>query len=111
MRLAKEDFRTLLNEPMLEWVDMDEARTLVAGGGKWLDVRLPSEFENYRMEGAINLPLYFMRLKLKSLDRNVHYVVCCDTGRRSSAGAYILSERGFQRVGAEGWPDARIRMK
>ena len=23
------------------------------------------------------------------------YVVCCDTGRRSSAGAYILSERGF----------------
>ena len=27
MRLAKQDFRTLLNEPMLEWVDMDEART------------------------------------------------------------------------------------
>jgi rhodanese-related sulfurtransferase len=26
----------------------------------------------------------------------VHYVVCCDTGRRSSAGAYILSERGFR---------------
>jgi rhodanese-related sulfurtransferase len=48
------------------------------------------------MEGAINLPLYFMRLKLKSLDRNVHYVVCCDTGRRSSAGAYILAERGFR---------------
>jgi rhodanese-related sulfurtransferase len=22
-------------------------------------------------------------------------VVCCDTGRRSSAAAYILSERGF----------------
>jgi rhodanese-related sulfurtransferase len=47
------------------------------------------------MEGAINLPLYFIRLKLKSLDRNVHYVVCCDTSRRSSAAAYILSERGF----------------
>jgi len=26
---------------------------------------------------------------------NGQYVVCCDTGRRSSAGAYILSERGF----------------
>ena len=47
------------------------------------------------MEGALNLPLYFIRLKLKSLERNIHYVVCCDTGRRSSAGAYILSERGF----------------
>jgi CRP-like cAMP-binding protein len=96
MRLAKQDFRTLLNEPMLEWVDLDEGRTIVAQGGKWLDVRLPSEFENYRLEGALNLPLYFMRLKLKTLERDVHYVVCCDTGRRSSAGAYILSERGFR---------------
>jgi CRP-like cAMP-binding protein/rhodanese-related sulfurtransferase len=96
MRLGKEDFRTLLNEPMLDWVDLDKGETLVAQGAKWLDVRLPSEFENYHMEGALNLPLYFIRLKLKSLDRNVKYVVCCDTGRRSSAGAYILSERGFQ---------------
>ena len=80
---------------------MQQAKAIIARGGKWLDVRLPSEFENYRMDGAINLPLYFIRLKLKSLDRNVHYVVCCDTGRRSSAAAYILSERGFQRLGAE----------
>ena len=96
MRLAKQDFRTLLNEPMLEWVDMDEARALVADGAKWLDVRLPSEFENYRLEGALNLPLYFIRLKLKTLERDTHYIVCCDTGRRSSAGCYILSERGFR---------------
>lgn len=95
MRLAKQEFRKLLNEPMLEKVDMREAQAIVEQGGKWLDVRLPSEFENYQLEGAINLPLYFIRLKLKSLERDVHYVVCCDTGRRSSAGAYILSERGF----------------
>jgi CRP-like cAMP-binding protein len=95
MRLAKDDFRKLLNEPMLEWVDMTQGQSIVARGGKWLDVRLPSEFENGHLEGAVNLPLYFIRLKLKSLERNVHYVVCCDTGRRSSAGAYILSERGF----------------
>jgi CRP-like cAMP-binding protein len=95
MRLGKEDFRTLLNEPMLEWVTYEQAQNIVAAGGKWLDVRLPSEFDNYRLEGAINLPLYFIRLKLKSLDPKLRYVVCCDTGRRSSAGAYILSERGF----------------
>lgn len=93
MRLAKDDFRTLLNEPMLQWVDLQQAKKIVANGGQWLDVRLPSEFENYHMEGALNLPLYFIRLKLKSLDPNVHYVVCCDTGRRSSAAAYILAER------------------
>jgi CRP-like cAMP-binding protein len=95
MRLGKEDFRKLLNEPMLQWVELREAQGIVARGGKWLDVRLPSEFENHHLEGAINVPLYFIRLKLKTLDRGVQYVVCCDTGRRSSAGAYILSERGF----------------
>jgi rhodanese-related sulfurtransferase len=35
-------------------------------------------------------------LKLNALDKNTPYVVCCDTGRRSSAAAYILSERGFE---------------
>jgi CRP-like cAMP-binding protein len=96
MRLAKEDFRKLLHEPLLHWVDFDEAKRIAASGGQWIDVRLPSEFEHYRAEGAANIPLYSLRLKLAGLDRNRHYVVCCDTGRRSSACAYILSERGFQ---------------
>jgi CRP-like cAMP-binding protein/rhodanese-related sulfurtransferase len=96
MRLGKEDFRKLLNEPMLDWVDAVGAEKVIQEGGQWLDVRLPSEFEAYHNEGAINVPLYFIRLKLKTLDSSVKYVVCCDTGRRSSAGAFILNERGFQ---------------
>ncbi|MDJ0938934.1 MAG: cyclic nucleotide-binding domain-containing protein [Woeseiaceae bacterium] len=96
MRLGKEDFKKLLNEPMLDWVDLASAQQIVAGGGQWLDVRLPSEFENQHLDGAVNIPLYFIRLKINTLDPSKKYVVCCDTGRRSSAGAYILSERGFQ---------------
>jgi len=95
MRLAKHDFNTLLNEPMVAWVDHDEAKRIVAAGGKWLDVRLPSEFESYHEPGALNIPLYFIRLKLNTLDTGTTYVVCCDTGRRSSAGAFVLNERGF----------------
>jgi CRP-like cAMP-binding protein len=96
MRLGKDDFKKLLNEPMLEWVDADEAAALVKAGGQWLDVRLPSEYDNQHLDGAINIPLYFIRLKINTLSKDKKYVVCCDTGRRSSAGAYILSERGFQ---------------
>jgi rhodanese-related sulfurtransferase len=87
---------------MLEWVDKKRAAEIIAQGGKWLDVRLPSEFETFHSEGAVNIPLYFIRLKLKSLDPSVTYVVCCDTGRRSSAGAFILNERGFQTVVLKG---------
>jgi CRP-like cAMP-binding protein len=96
MRLGKDDFKTLLNEPMLDWVSKEQAESIVQEGGQWLDVRLPSEFENHHKDGAINIPLYFIRLKINTLDKSKKYVVCCDTGRRSSAGAYILSERGFQ---------------
>ncbi|MGI9248060.1 MAG: cyclic nucleotide-binding domain-containing protein [Woeseiaceae bacterium] len=96
MRLGKDDFKTLLNEPMLEWVSVAEAEEIVRAGGQWLDVRLPSEFENQHLDGALNIPLYFIRLKISTLDQDQKYVVCCDTGRRSSAGAYILSERGYQ---------------
>ncbi|MDH5275567.1 MAG: cyclic nucleotide-binding domain-containing protein [Gammaproteobacteria bacterium] len=95
MRLGKHDFNTLLNEPMVSWVDHEEGQRIVAAGGKWLDVRLPSEFEAYHEPGAINIPLYFIRLKLSTLNPGTTYVVCCDTGRRSSAGAFVLSERGF----------------
>jgi CRP-like cAMP-binding protein/rhodanese-related sulfurtransferase len=95
MRLGKEDFKKLLNEPMLEWVDLAEGEQIVANGGQWLDVRLPSEFEIHHLDGAVNIPLYFIRLKMNMLDQARKYVVCCDTGRRSSAGAYILSERGY----------------
>lgn len=95
MRLGKDDFKKLLNEPMLDWVTQSEGEEIVKNGGQWLDVRLPSEFENQHKEGALNIPLYFMRLKINTLDHNKKYVLCCDTGRRSSAGAYILSERGF----------------
>jgi len=94
-RLAKDDFNTLMNEPMLEWVDYQQAKDVVANGGRWLDVRLPSEFDSFHEPDAINIPLYFMRLKLNTLDRNITYVLCCDSGARSSAGAFILNEKDF----------------
>ncbi len=95
MRLAKDDFRELMNEPLLQWANYDQAREIVARGGRWLDVRLPSEHQNMAIEGSLNIPLYFIRLKISTLDPKVPYVVYCDTGRRSSAAAYILVERGF----------------
>jgi CRP-like cAMP-binding protein len=95
MRLGKEDFRTLLNEPLLQSVTLTEAHSIMQRGGVWLDVRLPSEFEHDHIQGAINVPLYFLRMRMKTLNRNTQYVVYCDTGRRSSAAAYILAERGF----------------
>jgi rhodanese-related sulfurtransferase len=94
-RLNKKDFLELIKEPFLQWVEYPEARKIIDRGGRWLDVRMPPELENMAIEGAINIPLCFIRTKLATLDVTTSYVVCCDTGGRSSAAAYILLERGF----------------
>jgi CRP-like cAMP-binding protein len=95
MRLNKQDFRELMNEPLLQWVTREQAGDIVKRGGRWLDVRLPSEHQTLAIEGSLNIPLYLIRLKLSTLDRKTPYVVYCDTGRRSSAAAYLMVERGF----------------
>jgi CRP-like cAMP-binding protein len=95
VRLGKDDFKELLNEPLMHWVDLEHARELVERGARWLDVRLPSEFDSYHLDKALNVPLYFIRLKIKTLDTATPYIAVCDTGRRSSAAAFLLSERGF----------------
>ena len=95
MRLSKEEFQTLLKEPMLDIVNLENAKELLSNGAQWLDVRLPSEYGNFHLNDSINIPLYFIRLKLKTLNTETKYIACCDTGRRSSAAAYILTERGY----------------
>ena len=95
MRLSKEDFNKLLKEPLMKSVDFEQAKEMVAKGAQLIDVRLPNEYEKWNIKGSINLPLYFLRNKINTLEPSKQYIVACDTGRRSSSAGYILSERGF----------------
>ena len=95
-RLSKEQFLSLLNEPMLDIVDFDTAKEKAGSdNSEWLDVRLPNEFNSAHIKGATHLPLIFLRMKIDTLDKNKNYILYCDTGRRSSSASYILNERGF----------------
>jgi len=107
MRLAKEDFIALLKEPMINWIEPEVAKEKVAAGAKWLDVRLESEHANKGVPGSINVPLFMLRLKIDTLDPSVPYVVYCDTGRRNSAAAFLLNERGFVTYVLKGGVDAQ----
>ena len=44
----------------------------------------------------MNIPLFMLRLKADNLDASKPYITYCDTGRRSSAAAFLLSERGLE---------------
>jgi len=102
LRLNKRDFVELLKEPMLTQVTREAAEAMVADGAIWVDARLPSEHQYDHIDGAINLPLNEIRQKSSDLERSLSYVVYCQTGRRSSAAAFILAQQGFDVVVMKG---------
>ncbi len=107
MRLSKMQFLELLKKPLVHYVDIGEARSLVENGGTWLDVRLPDEYSN-AMESSVNIPLADIRNKTSDLSADRNYILCCDTGRRSAAAAFLLSQRGFEVNVLEGGLNALI---
>jgi rhodanese-related sulfurtransferase len=95
MRLSKKDFVELLKKPLVHHIDYELATNVVKDGGVWLDVRLPDEHSKYAFEGSQNVPLATIRDKASALSSSDKYVIYCDTGRRSAAAAFLLSQRGL----------------
>ena len=102
LRLKKQDFVELLKAPIVSTISMAEAKTKVAAGAEWLDVRFESEYAYHHIEGAINAPLHELRSCISQLDNAKEYIVYCQTGRRSSAAAFILAQFGFKALVLEG---------
>ena len=111
LRLGKQDFKELLGEPLLQRVRYAEGAVQVAHGAVWLDVRYPSEYRYDRLPGAINVPLNEVRNSFAVLDPARDYIVYCQSGRRSSAAAFLFAQHGFRVSLLEGglWAAGRGR--
>ncbi len=96
MTLESEDFKTLLQQPLLRWVDAREASRLVRDHAIRLDVRSETEYNYATLGSAINIPYYLLRVKGQQLRRDREYLVFCDNGSRSAVGAYILNQLGYR---------------
>lgn len=96
MRLAARDFTEQLQEPLVHQVGPAEAIALIqARGAQLVDVRLEDEFRLGTLKGAINIPLYLLRVRANSLPRDRLFILFCQTGRRSETAAFLLAQRGF----------------
>lgn len=106
MKLNKENFSELIKDPSVNLLSFAEASSIVEQGGVWLDVRFPSEFEGAHIKGSRNMPLNLLRVEMENLPRDAHYVVCCDTGGRSSTAAFLLMKQGLKASYLKGGFDA-----
>jgi rhodanese-related sulfurtransferase len=108
LQLAKKDFNELLREPLLHRISVEEAREKIAGGGQWVDVRYPSEYQYDKLPEAINIPLSEIRHAFGLLDKGREYVLYCQSERRSAAATFLLAQRGYRAFLLAGglWGDA-----
>lgn len=95
LRLNKKDFVELLKEPLITQISRVEAELKVAAGAVWADIRMVSEYNYDHLPGALSLPLSDIRQLAKNLHAAKTYILYCSTGRRSSAAAFVLLQRGF----------------
>jgi CRP-like cAMP-binding protein len=95
VRLTKEDFIELIKKPSLDSVEFEAAKALVTEGACWLDLRFAEEHAKDGIEASVNIPLNQLRAELKNLETDRIYVAYCDSGARSSAGAFLLAQNGF----------------
>jgi CRP-like cAMP-binding protein len=94
-QLSKDNFVSLIKNPTLKAVSTEKAEEIINQGGKWLDVRFKNEHDRSHIDDSIHVPLNILRMQADKLDANLQYVVYCDTGGRSSAGAFLLIDRGI----------------
>ena len=97
MRLDKADFMLLLREPEVEHLKAADLDMALATGSRLLDIRTEDEFAMARLAPSENIPLAYLRLQTTSkMHLNNDYILCCDTGRRSRAAAYLLQRQGYR---------------
>jgi CRP-like cAMP-binding protein len=98
MRLVKEDFVTLLQEPVRLFISYEELQANSAKNIRYqlLDVRLPLERRFQSVPNSRNIPLNQLRKTLPQLDMSTIYVVTDDSGRRSDVACQLLTQAGFE---------------
>ena len=112
MKLSKPAFEAVLKPPMVAWVLPAEAARLVQDGATLLDVRMPEEFAQRAISGAINVPLYRLREDLAAkVPPGGRVVVYCNTGERSAAAAFVLNGQGYTVHALHGGLGAMLRMQ
>ena len=83
---------------------------------KIIDVRDISEYDEYHIHGAVNIPLSLILEKHHLfVNKKYHYYIICKNGTRSKTASIALSKLGYNITnvigGVERWPGLFVRTK
>ncbi|ETA67542.1 Zn-dependent hydrolase, glyoxylase [Methanolobus tindarius DSM 2278] len=63
-----------------------------------VDVRERSEYDDFHIEGAVNIPVHELRERYTELNPEAETVLICGSGQRSGMGCSLLLRHGFKNV-------------
>ena len=105
--LSKKDFNTLLKTSFLDFAFPEDFPEEERGKYVFIDARVPPEYEEEHIQGAINIPIEILRSKYPELDPEQEYLTYCTNDSRGMASAFLLSTHGFKarnlRGGLSAW--------
>ncbi len=78
----------------------EDAKKLIADGGKVIDVRSPAEFKSGHYKGAVNIQHSNITAGIKKtkIKKETPVILYCASGARSSAAASALKANGYTNV-------------
>jgi CRP-like cAMP-binding protein len=96
MRLSKGDFRTLMEEPVIQCIALEDAQSLLeANKARLIDVRSEEEFAAGHLPGALNIPMYLLYLKSHTFSRDRVRILIGSTEAQARAAALLLTKDGY----------------
>ena len=96
MRLKKKDFLTLLINPLINYFEHNETQSKLDLGCVVIDVRTEEQNKQKPIDGAVNIPLSMLRVKLDSLNADREYLLVCNDGSQSAAAAFLMIQHGLK---------------
>jgi rhodanese-related sulfurtransferase len=88
-------------------VSLDELAAALEAGAVLIDVRLPEEYEDMHVPGAVPMPLSELAARSNEIPRDQRVYVICASGGRSLAAVGALNRGGWDAVsvaeGTKGW--------
>ena len=107
LALNKNDFNSLLKKSFLDFTFPEEVSEDEMAKYIFIDARVPAEYEEEHIAGAVNIPLEELRGKFHELDPNQQYLTYCTNDSRGMAAAFLMAAQGFNaknlRSGLSGW--------
>lgn len=95
LRLGKEQFVTLIKQPVLKYINCSEMLEQISKGAYLIDIREPDEYKNKHLPYGVNVPFFSLRMQLKSLNRHQPIIVVCKDGKTSETAAFLLMRNKF----------------